>query len=355
MQNFPAPLTADAILNDVLELAALEAPRWPAMQAELRASGVPLNDYDAIVSRTDVASRIPEDVSDAMLTSLAATSYALEKFIRVPVAQSQTRFPILSALPQAYWVNGETGLKQTSEVAWGNKYLNIEELAVIVPIPEAVLDDTSFDVWGEIRPLMEGAIARAFDQTVFFGTNAPASFPTNVAAAAIAANNFVARGGNAAAAGGLAQDFSDLYAKTEAQGFDVDSLALHTKYKGLLRSVRDTTGRSLNDQVNSSSVHGVAPAYPMRKLFPASATGAVEGIAFDGTEFVAGVRKDFTYKILDQAVIQDNTGAIIYNLAQQDMVAMRLVFRAGWQCSNKINYDEPTEANRYPASVIRQP
>ena len=57
-------------------------------------------------------------------------------------------------------------------------------------------------------------------------------------------------------------------------------------------------------------------------------------------------------KVLDQAVIQDNLGAIIYNLAQQDMVATRCTFRVGWQVSNPINYDQPTEASRYPAGRL---
>jgi HK97 family phage major capsid protein len=142
--------------------------------------------YDNIIQRSDVAALIPEDVSNTMLGRVRReTSAALSQFRNIPVAQSQTRFPILSALPVAYWVTGDTGLKQTTEMAWSNKYLNVEELAVIVPIPENVLDDTSFDVWGEIRPEIEVAMGRAFDAAVFFGTNAPATFPTNVSAAAL--------------------------------------------------------------------------------------------------------------------------------------------------------------------------
>jgi hypothetical protein len=51
-------------------------------------------------------------------------------------------------------------------------------------------------------------------------------------------------------------------------------------------------------------------------------------------------------------VIQDNTGAIVYNLAQQDMSALRLTLRVGWQVANTINYDQPVEASRYPAGVL---
>ena len=45
----------------------------------------------------------------------------------------------------------------------------------------------------------------------------------------------------------------------------------------------------------------------------------------------------------------------VVNLPQQDMVALRLVFRVGWEVANPINYDQQTEASRYPFAVLRSP
>ena len=136
--------------------------------------------FNNIISRTETAALIPETVSNDLLASLANNSVALNVFRKINMSSGQTRMPVISALPTAYFVNGDTGLKQTTEVNWDNKYLNVEELAAIVPIPEAVLDDTNFDVWGTVRPLIEQAIGRALDAAIFFGANKPASWPTAI-------------------------------------------------------------------------------------------------------------------------------------------------------------------------------
>ena len=310
--------------------------------------------YNSLVSRTDAAAMVPEQVSQTMLTTLEASSAALSLGQRIPVARNQVRFPVLSALPTAYWVNGDTGLKQTTEAAWDNKYLNIEEIATIVPIAESVLDDAGFDIWGAIRPLMENAIVRAVDAAVFFGTSAPASFPDDIVTSAVAAGNVIARGTNNAAAGGLAQDISDLFATLEADGYRPTGAAGNITLRGRLRSVRSTTGDPLQAQVNQNDAFGTNIMYPMEGLWPTGASAA-ELIAGAFNNLVIGVRRDMTYKLITEGVITDGSGTIIYNLPQQDMVALRLVFRMGWAVSNPINYQQGTEGSRYPFAVLRSP
>ena len=311
--------------------------------------------YNNIVSRTNTQALIPEEVSNAILKNLENESAALTRFPRISIPTNQTRLPVISALPTAYFVNGDTGLKQTTEAAWSNKYINVEEIATIVPIAENVLDDASFDVWGAIMPHIQNAIARVLDAAIFFGVNKPSSWPTAIAAGAIAAGNTVNRGTATAAQGGLAGDISNLFATVEQDGFDVNGLIANRAYRGYLRNVRDVNGQPL---LADGGVYGVGVGYPMRGLWPAvTTTGArnVEAIAGDFTEGIIGIRKDITLKLLDQAVIQDASGAIQYNLSQQDMVALRVTFRVGFQLANTLNYDQPTEASRYPFAVLQSP
>ena len=317
--------------------------------------------YDNITSRTDAEALIPQEVSNEFLGYAAKESAALTQFRKVPVAGKQVRFPVLSALPMAYFVNGDTGLKQTTEIGWTNKFLNIEEVATIVPIPENVVDDIrdsgNIDIWSEVQPAVTEAIGRAVDGAVFLGTNAPGTWPTSVLAAAVAAGNTVTEG-STQAQGGFYGDIDKVLGTIEEDGYDATGFVAARTTKGKLRTARNAQGDKLDGNradATLNSLDGLPISYPMRGMFP---TGGAAGtnlrlLAGDWSQFVIGIRQDVTFKLLTEAVIQDNTGAIIYNLAQQDMVAMRIKIRLGWQVANTINTDKPTEADRYPVGVLR--
>jgi HK97 family phage major capsid protein len=312
--------------------------------------------YNTVISRQDVQALIPEDVANDVIQSLPGQSAALSLFRRVTMSTNQQRMPVLAALPTAYFVAGDTGIKQTTDMAWANKYLNVEELAAIVPIPEAVLEDTSFDVWAEVQPRLEESIGRVLDAAIFFGANKPASWPSDLVSSAVAAGNMYTRTTNTAAAGGVAEDVNQLMALIEADGFDVNGFVTRTNFRARLRSARDTTGQRLLDMSpGADQLDGQPVIYAMRGLWPADTTGNAEMIAGDWSQGIVAVRRDFTYKVLDQAVITDAGGVIQYNLPQQDMVALRVTFRVAFQVANPLNYENQTEATRFPFAVLRSP
>jgi HK97 family phage major capsid protein len=306
--------------------------------------------YNNIVSRADVDAFIPEEVATEVLQAAVQQSAALRLFPNITMSSKTRRMPVLSALPVAYFVNGDTGLKQTTEMAWGGKYLEAEEIAAIVPVPEAVLDDADFDLWGQVQPRLAEAVGRALDAAIFFGTNKPSTWPAAIVPAAVAAGNTFERGTSNAAAGGIAADVGALYSVVESDGFVVDGLVATGQYKGFLRNARDANGVLLAE-VSSGTIYGVPIVYAMTGLWPAPATA--EAIAGDFTQGILGVRQDLTYKLLDQAVITDDTGTVIYNLPQQDMVALRVVARYGFQVANAMTWENPTDATRYPFAVMQ--
>ena len=103
--------------------------------------------HNNIISRSDAEALIQEQVVAAILQDTPKTSIFMQLARKLPnMTSRQTRMKVLDMLPMAYWVNGDTGMKQTTAQAWDNVYLTAEELAVIVPIPEAVLDDAEIDI-----------------------------------------------------------------------------------------------------------------------------------------------------------------------------------------------------------------
>ena len=111
-----------------------------------------------VIDRSRAEALIREQVVSTIFQDAPKQSVVMQ------LGRKQTRIPVLSMLPLAYWVNGDTGYKQTSRQAWENVYLTAGELAVIVPIPEAVLADAEFDILGEVTPRVNEAIGLRVDQ-----------------------------------------------------------------------------------------------------------------------------------------------------------------------------------------------
>src|SRR3954470_8355911 len=206
-------------------------------------------------------------------------SAALRLFRQVGMSSKTQRMPVLSALVQAYFVNGDTGLVQTTKMAWENKYLNAEPLAAIVPVPRDVLDDSDYDMWGEIRPRVEEALALKLDEAILFGLNKPASWPGSLIEQARSAGNV--RDNNIAqpGEGGIAEDFNQLMGKVEEDGFDVSGAVARTGLRVRMRGARDTTGQALVD-LQQNTIYGAQLEYLKSVSWPNFAAGApaVKGV-----------------------------------------------------------------------------
>lgn len=295
------------------------------------------------IDRSHSGALIPEDAAASILANLPAASVALSTFRRVTMSRAQYRMPVLSALPTAYWVSPtDTGRKGTTAVEWENVYLNAEELAVIVPIPEALLDDSAFDIWGEIRPLIVEAIGQKVDLATLFGDGAPTSWPDSVYEVAHNAGNIVVSG----TAENLWQDIygvDGVMSQVEEDGYEPNFAAARLGFRAQLRGEADTLGRPIWSAVPSAT--GPSSILSDGTAIFWSRNGGwndndADMIVGDSSKAIIGVRQDITYKLLDQAVLQNDDNSIAVNLAQQDMVALRVVMRVGFATANP-----PTRAN----------
>jgi hypothetical protein len=312
--------------------------------------------YNNVIDRSGAVALMPEDVSMKLMKEVTNASLALTAFVDVQMIRGQTRTPVISALPIAYFPGGDTGISQTTQMDWKNKYINAETLEAIVPIPETVAEDVDGNIWDKVEPAVKKAVARTLDAAVIFGTGAPETWAESIVGSAKAAGNEAKIGTAGAAEGGLAGDIDAVLEKLEEDGFDFDYSAAYIGLKSKIRKARNTLGDQLAD-FSADRAGGFSSLYDQPLVFPARGmwpTGSAEAAAilFEREQFAVGLRTDFDTKLLDQAVITDNEGKIIFNLAMQDMIALRIRFRCGWQVSNQVTYDQPTEANRYPAGVL---
>ncbi|MEF2907358.1 MAG: phage major capsid protein [Lachnospiraceae bacterium] len=297
-----------------------------------------------ITNRADAEAIIREQVVSNIFQDAPKHSVFLSIAKKLPnMTSNQTRMRVLDFLPTAYWVNGDTGMKQTTRQAWDNVFINAGELAVIVPISDAVLSDAEFDIFGEVTPRVMEAIGQKVDAAVIFGDNRPAEWGLDIISRARQAGN------NVSPATG--KDYYDLilgengvFAKVEDDGYGVTGALAPMNFKSKLRGLRDTTGqpifKSNMQDVARYSLDGAPITFPENGAFYANIAQLVVG---DFSQAVYSIRQDITVKILDQGVIQDpDTKEIIYNLAQQDMTALRIVFRMGWALPNpatRLNED----------------
>lgn len=294
-----------------------------------------------IVNRTDLSGLIPEPVTREIIQGVTEGSAVLHMGRRLPNMMSKTQtMNVLDMLPTAYFVNGDTGMKQTTKMKWDKKKIYAEEIAVIVPIPEAVLDDADYDIWGEVRPRLVEAFGKVIDGAILFGTNKPTSWRDSVLETCTKAGSVVAATpyiyDDLLAEGGV-------IAKVEESGYLVNGIMSAIQMRAKLRGLKDLNGNPIfkTDMQGATpyALDGSPMYFPRNGAFD---TAKALMFAGDWSELVYSIRQDITFKIFDQGVVQDpSDNSIVYNLMQNDMVALRAVMRLGWEIPNpKMAYND---------------
>jgi HK97 family phage major capsid protein len=306
--------------------------------------------FNSVINRADTGGAlIPEPVANQIIQEAPKASVILERARRVPMSSKTLKQPVLATLPEAYWVNGDTGLKQTTKAAWDNVVMTAEEVAALVPIPDAVIADSGIPLWDQVRPLLVEAVGQLVDLAAVFGIGKPASWPTAIVPGAIAAGNTVAAGTGV----DYGQDVALLAQKVAQDGFSVNGFAAKPGLQWQLVGLRSPQGVPIYTPSLSAGTPAGLYGYPLNEVLNGSWQDATaELIAADWTKFVVGIRQDITFKMLDQAVITDETGKVIFNAPQQDSQIMRVVFRVGYQVANPLTRVNPTAGTRFPAGVL---
>lgn len=314
----------------------------------------------AEISRADALALISQQDMSEIWQEAEKTSAAMQTFRKIRMTKKQAKVAVLDAFPAApgggAWVNGDTGRKPTLDMAWANKFLEAEEIAGIVPIPENVLDDADVDLWAEVRPRIAEYVGYHLDLAVFLGTNAPASWPDSLAEGATAAGNLLDLStylalGTQDDGYDLGGAFNELLGLVEDDGYDSNIVWTKKTVRRSLRNLRNLQGDliysdGLKGSETGPSVWGTDLSYVQALTSDAN----VMAIAGDRSKAVLGIRQDIEFKFLDQATLTDGAGNVTVSLAEQDMVALRFKMRAGFQVADPVTFEGG--AGAYPFSVL---
>lgn len=309
--------------------------------------------YNQAINRSDLGGSdsgiIPVEYANEIIKNSPKSSVLLTRGRRVTMSSKERTQPVLNMFPAAYWVNGDTGMKQTTKAMWKGLKMTAEELAVIIPVPDAIIEDASINLWDEITPNISEAFGIAIDQAGIFGAGKPDSWPTAIVPGAKAAGNVVTAGTGV----DLADDIAAMGETLAGQGYNLNAFAsmpgLNWKLRRLRSSDNEPIYQNQLDATGTSGIYGM----PLNEV-DNGAWDATQALMLGGdfSNFLVGMRQDITYKWLTEAVISDDDGKVILNLAQQDCTALRVVMRVGFQIANPINRIQPDETKRFPAVVL---
>lgn len=295
----------------------------------------------AMISDADIQALITPEIQKEVIDDIVKESAVLKHFTRLPnMTTSQRELRILDTLPLTYWVDGNTGFKQTTNLEWENKRIVAQELAVIVPISINNIRDSAVDVWETVRKRCVENMHKKIDQAIITGEDKPPMFRASLI------DTIINAGANITVTSSFVNDVDSAMAKVEASGYVPNAIMGGVGLRSDLRRVVDTTGQP----IYASWLEGLDKVYVDNSAWDNAKAKYIVG---DFKRCVYAIRQDIEFEIFTQGVVSDpSTGAVVYNLMQQDMIAARCTMRLGWEVPNPVNILQPDPLVRFPLAMV---
>lgn len=281
-----------------------------------------------IAAATDYANLIPSNVSRDLIRGVNEGSAVMQLARTTTVPAGTTSIPVVSVMPQAGFVAAHGGRKPATVIEWSSEKIVPEELACVVAIPDDFIEDNTFPVWTEVRPLLAEALAIALDDAVLWGIGAPASFPV---------------GGVEAVAGApvtgatVLEAVSNAMGVVEASGLLPTGHAAGARAKPSLRLLEDSAGRLVYTPAITQGAPDQLFGLPITYSQGFDAGTDAELLTGDWTKLVVGIRQDIRYELSTEGVLTDGAGVVTANAFQDDLTLMRVYMRVGAAIGIPVN------------------
>lgn len=334
--------------------------------------------FDEVMARTPAENRTArekrEEVVAQIFQDVEQQSVALSLGNVFQMNQFQTRMRVSNTVPQAKWINGTTsagdapfgsnnnddtnqvakdsGLKQTTNATWENKYITPDEIAVQVVMPDSWRDDSDL-AWEEIRKLLRSAFAQTIDSAILWGRTMdaspiPSTFGNGLVADTVAAGNITVEGVGV----DLADDYARFYQDIEERGYMANTAIVNAAEVWRLRRLRSEGPEGLPiyqslDAAGNGTIYG----RPLREVrngtFRPTVATAVGG---DWSQLHIGIRQGMTFETSRHASLYDASGNVVYDAWQQDGEILRAVMRLGYVVTDPYMYQ--TGQREYPFQIL---
>lgn len=306
------------------------------------------NNFNSSIQRNDLGQAlIPDEISQEIIQTMPEKSVMLTRAKRMRMSTKKKTQPVLATLPEAYWVS-EGGLKETTKSGWEDVNITAEELAVLVPIPDSVREDASINLFETMKPLIAEAFGKKIDQAAIFGVDKPSTWGNDILTGAKNAKNTITQGTGK----NLAADVASLGKTLAKEGYAINGFASKPGLNWALTELCDANNRPIYTPNLTDKQPSKLYGYPCNEVLNGSWDDSKAVLlAADWSKFIVGIRQDITYKVFDQGVISNSSGAIVYNAMQQDSQIMRVVMRVGFQVANPVTR-VAKKGTQYPAGFI---
>lgn len=278
---------------------------------------------DTTFLKDNLTGFVPTERANEIIKDVVRGSSVLRLSKVEPMTSDKKQFAVMTEGAGAYWV-GESERIQTSKAAWIFPEMEAKKLAVIIPVTKEKLNDTTINVFTELKESIAEAFYKAIDAACLFGINSP--FAKSIYGVANGIGNKIEVGTNEK----LDLDISDVMALIEDGGEDVNGFVAHYGIKNSLRKLRDNNG-------NAIYVPGIDQNELYSNPIEFSRNGAfdktkAELIAGNFNYSLVGIREGIEYEILKEATLQSVTMADgqPLSLAENDMVAIKATMRLGF-------------------------
>jgi HK97 family phage major capsid protein len=313
------------------------------------------------ITRSDVSTLIQDAYASDFIEHATKQSAVLSAFPTKNLGTKTTNLPVLATKPHAGWVGESStdaaGTKPTAKVTWANKTLVVEELAVIIPIHENVVDDATVDVIADITRTGAEAIAFALDAAVIFGIGKPVSWTSkDLHQSAVDAGQVFSVGASAGE-DDLAGSFLQA-AESLSELYDPTTILARRGIRYRLANLRATTGEPIfmpsmsTNPPGADQIHGLSTYWVTGTVDDGSGgdrlvwdPDTAEAFVVDRSRVIIGVRQDIQVKFLDQAMV----GGV--SLAEKDMVALRFKARFAYCLGDNVAYGSEVQTNS-PVALV---